>query len=788
MMGAQNTTKHVVDKNRRVTTYNPDNSLSTWLKIKSVSEKGANDVTIMSIDDFLLSLKGQICPIVCWYSGSHLDSTRDFVDGNLKTRGTQWTCKVKSSDKSDASGKSLDLKLTFKLLKGNTNSAGIAVAFDFTHWSPKNYVLIPGSIYNGNRNRIEDRSYASGLNREDLYKKDLKLTTASLPQLSPEFGKLSRIEVNACNATTPAMCFYSKQYKRGFIVLTDQGVSVGDSILDNGFIIEESPDRSNATFAVSAPGVRNRKPEFIGFSKSPDRGIQWKAGDELTLHLRIYSFVTPNIPGLLEKFMTVRKAVTGKNHPRNLFPFSEIIKLMEKNIDNRFYNGEKYQFYCPENAKWISFGWIGGLMNTFPMLELDDSFHLDRVIKTFDFAIPRGQGKSGYFYGALNYDGKDFGREGYDEYPEICLTRKNGDVLYWMIKQFDLLKAQNRSYFINPIWETSMKRLAQAFVNTWDKDGQWGNFVNVQTGDVAVYNTTSGASAIGGLALAAKYFNDPEFLKIAEKAALFYYNHDFVNLGMTTGGCSDILQNASSETSFAFMTSLMVLYELTGEKVWLVRARNLANLCATWVVSYDYKLPLSTELGKLGAKLTGVVWASTQNKHGAPGICTSSGSALFKIYRATSDLRYADLLRDIVHAYAEGIKPSGRITERLNYCDADAACRGFRPSGETGWTELNGILMAMELPGIYFQTDRDEIYVFDSVEAKILKRTKNGVMLLITNPTKYDANISIFAEPFKESKKPIGCTGFLKWPKVEVKKGKTELFYISNHCCPVNQK
>ena len=116
--------------------------------------------------------------------------------------------------------------------------------------------------------------------------------------------------------------------------------------------------------------------------------------------------------------------------------------------------------------------------------------------------------------------------------------------------------------------------------------------------------------------------------------------------------------------------------------------RNLANLVATWTVSYDYELPKNTELGSLGAKLAGVYWASTQNKHGAPGICTSSGDPLFKIYRATGDRRYAELLRDIVHAHAEGIKPGGEITERLTYCDADSRgiARRRRPPAGTNST------------------------------------------------------------------------------------------------------
>jgi hypothetical protein len=467
--------------------------------------------------------------------------------------------------------------------------------------------------------------------------------------------------------------------------------------------------------------------------------------------------------------MTVRKAVTGKNHPRNLLPFSEVARLMTRRIDSRFYDSQEFQFYCPENAAWISFGWVGGLIDTFPMLALGDDQHLDRVTRTFDFAIPRAQGPAGYFYGALNHDGKVFGREGYDDYPALVLTRKNADVLFWMVKQFRLLRAQGRGGAIRPEWEASIQRLADAFADTWKQCGQWGNYLNLQTGEVAVYNSTSGAQAIGGLALAADYFHKPECLAVAREAADFYLTRDVLGLGMTTGGCADILQNADSETAAGFMTSLMALYETTGEPRWLTQSRQLANLFATWVVSYDYVLPPDTELARLGAKLAGVVWASTQNKHGAPGSCTSSCDPLFKLYRATGDRRYAELLRDIVHAHAEGIKPDGQITERLTYCDADS--RGSRGDGSTGWTELNGFLMALEVPGIYVRTDADSLFVFDHVEAQVIKRDKEGLCLRITNPTRFDAQVTILAENGRQASRPLGCTGFLKWPKYEIKSG-----------------
>jgi hypothetical protein len=737
------------------------------IKAAGFGEHIVNDPTGSTWLPLAAAKKYQVRPLVCWYNGAKLAATRSFSNGLVQTAASKWTCAVRDT--------SPEFEVTFKLVEGTAKSAGVAVAFDFADWSTNNYVLIPASVYNGNRNRVVARSYASGLPRSDLYRKDLELTTASVPQLSPEAGKPSRIEVNACNATTPAIVVFNRQTGRAFILLAEQKAQFA---ADNGLIVEESLDRTHAALVVSAPGVRSYKPEFMGFSNSPDRGADFKPGDEVKLRLHIYDFQAADIPAVLEKFMTVRKASNGPNRPRHLLPFSEVVRQMSGRIDSRYYQGQDSTFYCPENAAWISFGWIGGLIDTFPMLAHGDEKHLDRVTKTFDFAIPRAQGKAGYFYGALNHDGKCFGREGYDEYPEIVLTRKNADVLFWMVKQFMLLKAQGRGDAVKASWEQNIQRLANAFVATWKKDGQWGNFVNNQTGEVAVYNTSGGVMAIGGLALAADYYHTPEYLRVAKEAANHYYRRHFAELGMTTGACADILQNADSETAAGFMTALMALYEVTGDPQWLEKSRNLANLLATWTVSYDYKLPKTTELGALDAKLAGVVWASTQNKHGAPGICTSSGDPLFKIYRATGDRRYAELMRDIVHAHAEGIRDGGQITERLTYCDADS--RGSRGSGSTGWNELNGILMALELPGIYVQTDGDRFFVFDSVEAKIMSRDAAGVKMQIHNPTRFDASVSVFAETREQAQRPEGYTAFLKWPKVEVKAGQTITVQVSS--------
>ncbi|GFH99176.1 hypothetical protein IMSAGC004_01578 [Bacteroidaceae bacterium] len=171
--------------------------------------------------------------------------------------------------------------------------------------------------------------------------------------------------------------------------------------------------------------------------------------------------------------------------------------------------------------------------------------------------------------------------------------------------------------------------------------------------------------------------------------------------------------------------------------------------------------------------MTGAVWASTQNKHGAPGFCTQSGDALFKLYRTTGNVLYADLLRDVIHAHAEGVQPNGKITERLTYCDADS--RGSRgDGGKTGWNETNGALMALEIPGIYVRTDLGTGYTFDHVEMKEIKKTGGSLKLVLCNPTMFDATVTVLAEDKSQAGKPLGDNAFWDWKqKVTIKAGKT---------------
>ena len=101
--------------------------------------------------------------------------------------------------------------------------------------------------------------------------------------------------------------------------------------------------------------------------------------------------------------------------------------------------------------------------------------------------------------------------------------------------------------------------------------------------------------------------------------------------------------------------------------------------------------------------------------------------------------------------------------------------RGSRgDGGKTGWNETNGALMALEIPGIYIRTDRAGMFVFDHVEASIVRQDRRKMVLKITNPTRFDATVTILAEDARKAARPLGENAHLHWKeKVMVKAGQS---------------
>ncbi len=737
-------------------------------------------------DKLLKALDGQVYSELEWYSGNQADSVEIFTGNVLKKNGSEWSCAMTS--KQQKQDGAVDLRAIFKLTNGSSNQVVPIIKFEFDHWAPDNYVLVPAIVYNGNRYRSIGNGYMPQYPKEMYYNPDVPLTISNNPRLAINPADQSEIELQTTNAATPAVCFYSPSLKKGFILLTEQATRLGNS----GITIQENADRTKLSIKITAPAVRNIAPGFGDFHPSGDQAADWKSGDEVTLKFRLFSFEANSIPYLLQKFMQVRKSLSGPNQPRNLVPMSKHLELATGICSNNWISVSAGSYYTPENSKDFQLGWVSGMMNTYPMLALNDVKERQRVYLELDFVTGKMQGKSGYFFGGITADGKLRPEKMHPEIPQVhAMVRKNCDALLWMIKHFMLLKEQGYGREIKPEWEKSARRLAQAFVSTWKRQGQFGQYIDPETGEIAVFNSTAGAIAPAGLALTSAYFSEKEFLNVALQAAEYYYNRDVVKQGLTSGHCADISQDADSESCFGFLESLMAMYNYTLDPKWLEKAKVQAALCSSWTISYDIKFPETSQICKLKSNMAGAVWASIQNKHAAPGICTASGDYLFKLYRATGNRLYADLIRDIQHAHTEAVDMPGHRTtnygfgtsmERIQPSDAEGkGSIGNYIHTRNSWTETNGMLMDLELPGIYLQTDKNEIYVFDHVEASVVKRSGDKTILSVSNKTPYDARVSVLAETSGQAKKPINYVAFVKWPKLELKSGETKTIAVTEN-------
>lgn len=686
---------------------------------------------------------------VVTYGGTTPDRTNEFPAQRVLTEsgsatvgvaGAVWSCSHRITHKR---GGTTGLSVTFRLDKGSAESTGISVWFKFGEWSAGNYVLIPAVAYNGNRFRCVPMHYPPLFRDLADHRPDAPITITNIPRLSLEPGP-SRIQQTTGDPSTPAMGFFAPSRSAGFLLLTGQQTRFGNS----GLTIEENTERTKATFAISAPCVREGK---------PDKAASWKAGDKVTLELELCFFEGGSIQSLHDLLARMRKDLTGPTRYRPILPFQGAWDLLEEkyNRDNwektrGYYSVGMRENYCQD---W-QLGWVGGCMATLPLLLGNDETSRTRAMTTLNTILTRSQAPSGFFYGA-GFSG-NWVSDCFDKpHPHnMHMVRKSGDGLFFFIKHFMLIEAQQGRAAVRTDWEAAVRRLADAFVGLWKRSGQFGQFVNVETGELQVGGSTSGAIVPAALALAHRWFADREYLDVAEASARLYLERD-VRAGVTTGGPGEILQAPDSESAFAMLESFVTLFESTGKDEWRAAACDMARQCASWVVSYDYTFPPKSLFGTLDMRTTGAVYANAQNKHGAPGICTLSGDSLLRLYRATGDVFFIELLRDIAHNITQyvsrtdrsiGAMPPGWINERVNLSDWEGpAMVGGIFYGST-WAEVSVMLTWLEIPGIYVVADTGSMWVFDNVTAVLDDSNEQSATLTITNPTKFRAAVRVVCE------------------------------------------
>ena len=738
------------------------------------------------IDQFLKSLGGKLRILGCNYDASKLVNSAPFVNGKLRASDSEWTVETDLKPVSAGENDAMDLSLKFKLTKGILKSFGVAASFDFSGWNAGNYVLAPASVYNANRYKVLPVQYPPYIYDPRDKPLDMPVTITNVLHLNKD-NSPGKIEMLTGSCSTPLLSFFNPETKRGWIMLTTQGTQFGNS----GLMIEEDIPGNRATFVLSAPGVRESRYVMTGFTKSSDQSADFRTNDEVELKMRVYNFTAGTLQEFYDKVFTIRKALSGPTIYRNVAPFSAINDIILDHHDKtKYYEDDKYGYICSgpkgDQPYWhLQAGWAGIPVYSFPQVIQSTPERLRRISRSFE-VLKIMQGSSGLTRGIF-MKGELFG----DNFREkeknrnISMVRRSGEMLFFGIQTLELLKADGKEPVIKPEWKEMFRKEADGLVRIWKEYGQFGQFIDAETGKMDVNGSTAGAVCISGLALASGYFNNPEYLKVAEMAGRYYYNRD-LSKGYAGGGPAEILQCQDSESAYDITEAYTTLYEITGNPEWLKYAKDAAALFSTWTISYDYKFPKGSVMHRIDARSTGAVWASIQNAHGAPGIYILSGNFLLRLYRATGDTRYVELLRDIAHNVVQytttetnPVVPKaapGSVTERVNLSDWEGKenIGGSIPDGDSNmaWEVVTSLTITQN-PGIYLRFDTGELFVLDNVDASIIKQDKKGITLRIANPTPYDAKIALLSENKVMAGKVMDRYAFMKWPKVEVKSGET---------------
>lgn len=652
---------------------------------------------------------------------------------------------------------------TFTVREGRAEHVSVSAEFDLPGWSKATYSTLPAAVYAGNRLPCLPTDYPPTLAGKPESRPDAPPYITDVPRLADQSGE-SRLQLLTGDLATPAAGFFCPNQKTGLWFFTDQGTTAGNTGLD----LEENPARDSATLRFTAPGMREGHRYFITSRSripSPDQGIVLETGGSITLSVRIHAFACESIAELFRRFIPLRAAESPSATPRALLPFSAAHALIhDKYVGQNWHEPLGiYSTNTPnENTPEWQMGWIGGML-MLPAFSLrGDAAELERCRRNLDFAFGAAQAPSGFFRGIMlagKWADDSFGQA--TDGHRWHLLRKSADGLYFLLKQFELLRELHPGLPFAPEWIAGARRAADAFVTLWRREGQLGQFVDEDTGALLVGDSASAGIAPAALALAASVLKTPAYLEVAEAIAAHYAKH-FTGRGLSTGGPGEILQCPDSESAFGLLESYVVLAEHTGKLFWRELACDQAAQCASWVMSYDYRFPVASTFGALGMRTRGTVFANAQNKHSSPGICTLSGDSLFKLFRLTGDTLWLDLARDIAHALPQfvsrmerpirapgGALPPGWICERVNTSD------WLEPVGEvfkgSCWCEVSLLLTTVELPGVYLQPDTGLLRVFDHIEAAVVRNDDLNCILELGNPTDHAAKITVFSEPSRRA-------------------------------------
>lgn len=85
------------------------------------------------------------------------------------------------------------------------------------------------------------------------------------------------------------------------------------------------------------------------------------------------------------------------------------------------------------------------------------------------------------------------------------------------------------------------------------------------------------------------------------------------------------------------------------------------------------------------------------------------------------------------------------------------------------------MLTCMEIPGLYVQPDTDLVCAIDHIQSDIVENSQNRLVIRLTNPTQFPADVKCLVEKSIETTVPLGQNALFGCPRIHLEPYQTVL-------------
>ena len=605
------------------------------------------------------------------------------------------------------------------------------------------FIFIPSACYDGNRFTLIPappmKLFMVDFTPEDPL--DPPVTMLELPSLDNGFNR------QITDGSAPVVGIWKKNENEAVFLSFEQGTSLGF----HGIEMQVNEDNA-LKIRLSIPSLRRK---VFPICKNLDTPARLVAGTEIETAFQIRKYEVKDFASFYRFFAEIRNIFPEQKEYCNTRSFSHAADIMMEHFNKDRWN-EKWGFYGKsiKNNMRVDFGWVS-FVELPAILVRGGEEETERVCKQLTGYFENAPRESGLFHpavqerdGVLSYE-HSFVQRSLPSFPRPWgYLRHQCESLLTCLKCLMILEEKGRNIPEN--WKNALTGLADALQGIWEKYGQLGFMVDLETKEILCGNSDSGCTAPAALLLASKYLGRKDFYHTALEMGDFYLAR-LNKYGYTFGGPGDALMAPDSESAFAMLEMFTLLYEDTQDEKWLSAAEFSADYCSSWTPAVAWKFPENSLFDRMKIDCRGAVQANLQNQHGAPGPCTLSASALMRLYCYTGKERFLLLLQEIAHNCVQYISTKdhpmrcdatgkeleyGAICEKVFFQDYSGQ-QGDNPSYDGGWTESSVLLTITEDPGILWDLEKNKVFVLDHVEAEICN---SGIK--VKNPLSYPVSVT----------------------------------------------